>query len=242
MARRFFAKEEDIKQNEITIFGQEHFHLSKVLRVQVEDEILISTDKGNELECSILKIAKDFTLCKILNKTKIEETLADVTVFQAVMKGEHMDFVVQKLTELGVKKLVPFLSKFVVVKTDDKKSERFQRISFEACKQSNRKIPMQISKVLTFETMLETLKNYEQKILAFEGAKNSAKEILSGLDKNKSTALIIGSEGGFSQEEVLKLESIGAKIISLGKTILRGETASLALASVVLYEFDKWSI
>jgi len=240
MARRFFAKSSDIKNDTVILQGQEAFHISKVLRLQVDDEILISTDNAEELKCSIQKINKENVLCEIMDRKKIAYSCQTVTLFQALMKGEHMDLVVQKATELNVQKLVPFISKYVVVKPDDKKQERFERISIEACKQSNRAVPMQISEVLDFKKLLETLKSYSQIILAYENADAPAKEILQKLDAKKSLALIVGSEGGFSEEEVGQIKQVGGKIISMGQNILRGETASLALVSAVMYELGEW--
>ena len=240
MARRFFAKESDIYENQIVVKGQEHIHISKVLRLSVGEEILISTDKNNEIKAQIEKIGKVQTECKILSKQKIDENISNIAVFQALMKGEHMDYAVQKLTELNTGELVLFDSQFVIAKEKGNKMERLERISIEACKQSGRKMPLNLVGVLSFDEMLKELGLYNQIIVAYENSTVPAKDVVQSLDINKKTAVVVGSEGGFSPKEIEMLKQIGAKDISLGKTILRGETACIALASVLKYSFNEW--
>jgi len=234
MARRFFVDKVNINSDLITISGQEHIHLTKVLRKSVGEQILVTSQNFNYV-CEIIEINQKQTVCKIITKEKIVEDCPNVTLFQAVLKGEHMDFLVQKATELNVKKLVPFLSEFVVVKPDEKKLERYKRISQEACKQSGRKTIMEIPSILTFENLKQELKNYDQIIFAYENSRNSAQETLKELNLGQKIALVVGSEGGFSEKEVKQLESLNAKVISLGKNILRGETAGLTLTSIVMF-------
>ncbi|MBR1925655.1 MAG: 16S rRNA (uracil(1498)-N(3))-methyltransferase [Clostridia bacterium] len=234
MARIFFVDKTNINGDFITILGQEHIHLTKVLRKGVGEQILTASQNYNYV-CKIVKIEKKQTVCKIISKEKIVEDIPDVTLFQAVLKGEHMDFLIQKATELNVKKLVPFLSEFVVVKPDEKKLERYNRISQEACKQSGRKRVMEIQNILSFEGLKQELKNYDQIIFAYENSRVSAKETLKELNLGQKIALIVGSEGGFSEKEVKELEALNAKVVSLGKNILRGETAGLTLTSIVMF-------
>lgn len=239
MARKFFVDEKDIKNNFITIYGQDFVHLTKVLRKKVGDQIEV-VSKDFEYISKIEQIQKSELILKIVSKSKLIDNTLDITLFQASMKGEHMDYVIQKATELNVKTFVPFLSKFVVAKIDNKKTERFKKISQEALKQSGRNIAMDIKDVLSFEEVLSMLKTYDQIVVAYENSSCDAKSVLSSLSKNKKTALVVGSEGGFCEEEIQKLEKVGAKQISLGKNILRGETAGLTLVSIVMYEFDQF--
>lgn len=243
MARRFFVKKENVQGDKVFLVGQEFFHMTKVLRLQQGAQIIISADMGEEYKefnCVVEGITKEQAVCKVLHSERIENISPPVTLFQAIMKGEHMDFVVQKSTELNVQKLVPFTSKFVTVKPDSNKQSRFERISIEACKQSNRPVPMRISEVKNFEQFIEELKEYPQIILAYENSNTSAKEVLSKLTPNKKTALIVGSEGGFDLSEVERMRESGAKIVRLGKQILRGETAALTLVSLIMYEFGQF--
>ena len=239
MARRFFVDKSSIQGEQITILGQEHIHLTKVLRKNVGEQIFVTT-LGFNYVCEITEIKKQQTVCKIISTEKIVDDIPNVTLFQAVLKGEHMDFLVQKATELNIKKLVPFLSEFVVVKPDEKKIERYNRISQEACKQSGRKTIMEISNILTFSCLKQELKDYDQIILAYENSRVSAKETLKELNLGQKIALIVGSEGGFSENEVKELENLNAKVVSLGKNILRGETAGLTLTSIVMFCLDQF--
>lgn len=239
MARRFFVDETKIVNNTILIDGNQHQHIAKVLRMKKGDELKFSS-QVYEYECLIEEVQKAQTIARIVRKTKIEENLANLTIFQAFMKNEHMDFLVQKCTELGVKEFCPFLSKFVVVKPDQKKIEKLNRISFEACKQSGRVLPMNVLSTKTFNELLIDLKNFEQIVVAYEKDKTPAKDVLKSLNKNLKTAIIIGSEGGFAEDEITALKSIGAKTLSLGKNILRGETAGVVMSALVLYEFDEF--
>ncbi len=239
MARRFFVKNTNIKNDKLQISGDEHEHLTKVLRAKPKDTLTVSTEDF-EYECEIESIEKDKTICLILSKEKICDKTLNVTLFQASMKGEHMEYAIQKATELNVKTFVPFLSQFVVAKIDSKKTERFQRISQEACKQSNRKRPMQICDVLSFDEMLDALKDYNKILFAYENSTVPAKDEILSLKETDKIALIVGAEGGFSEKEEKKLLSVGAKEISLGENILRGETACLALCSVVMFALNQF--
>ena len=240
MSRRFFVDKENIDKNFVVLTGKEHFHFTKVLRGQIEDELTLTTSANEELCVKVVKITKEKTICEILSKAKIEDEQSNVFVFQALMKGEHMDYAIQKCTELGVREITPFQSEFVVAKMDSNKLDRFKRISQEACKQSGRATIIQINQACSFDRMLEKLKDFSQIVVAYEKENLSAKEVIEKLDKNQQTALVIGSEGGFSGAEIEKLKNLGAKTISLGKNILRGETACLALVSAVMMHFDYW--
>ena len=239
MARRFFVKNTNIKNDKLQIIGDEHQHLTKVLRAKIKDTLTVSTEDF-EYECEIESIEKDKTICAILSKEKICDDAPNVTLFQASMKGEHMEYSIQKATELNIKTFVPFLSQFVVAKIDSKKTERFQRISQEACKQSNRKRPMQILDVVNFDEMIKMLKGYNKILFAYENSTRPAKEEILSLEEKDSVALIVGAEGGFSEKEAQKLVENGAMEISLGKNILRGETAGLVLSSAVMLALNQF--
>lgn len=240
MARRFFVENEKIKDDQILIDGQEHIHLSRVLRAQVGEKVLVSSFDGIEFECEIAEIKKDKTTVNILSKRLMPDQQTKITLFQAIIKGERMEWVVEKATELGVYQIVPFFSKFTTVKQSENKQGKLTRVSIEACKQCGRAVPPKIYDVLTFEKALDLLKDFDQILLAYENEQTPLKEILRSFSPQKNTAILVGSEGGFSQEEVKKFTELCAKPVSLGKNILRAETAAVALCSAVLYEFDQF--
>ena len=239
MARRFFIDESCVFGNKIELTGKEHVHLCKVLRAKIGEEIEITSNKFNYV-CSIESINKQTTVCLIKSKQEICNNAPNVTLFQASMKGEHMDYAIQKATELNIKTFVPFLSQFVVAKIDDKKIERFRAISQEACKQSGRKSLMEISSVLSFNELKKELKSYDKIIFAYEKSSVNAQSELNNLKETEKIALVVGSEGGFSELEAQELTKIGAKPISLGENILRGETASLVLTSIVMFKLNQF--
>ena len=136
--------------------------------------------------------------------------------------------------------IVPFESEYCTVKDKGNKIERLNRIAVSASKQCGRAVLPCIQETLPFALLLDKLKEFNQIIVAYENETQNAKEILSKLDKTKSIALVIGSEGGFSEAEIEKLKALGAKVVSLGQTILRAETACVALVSAVNYQLDFW--
>ena len=141
MARQFYISNENIiNDNQIKISGAEHTHISRVLRLSVSDEIIVSNFIDKEFNCKITEIKKDYTLLKILSTSDLKPTDYNITLFQAIIKGEHMEWCVQKTTELGVTKIIPFISTFTNVKPKDNKQERLSKIAVEACKQSGRNI------------------------------------------------------------------------------------------------------
>lgn len=237
---RFFVSKNDKIDDTITIQNEENTHLFSVLRLRVGDKIDVCLNDNNIYHCELIEVGKKQSIAHILSIENVQQNDAGITLFMALIKAERMDWAMQKCTELGVDKIVPFESSFCTVKDKGNKTDRLNRIAVSASKQSGRVNLPQISETLSFNDMLNELHNYTQIVLAYENDDTSAKTILSQLDKNKNIAIIIGSEGGFSEAEVEKIKSTGASAVSLGKTILRAETACVALLSAVNYELDKW--
>ena len=245
MARRFIVDEKDIKElenNKIQIVGNEVKHI-QVLRHNIEDEIIV-----NEFICKIIEMKRDSVLLeKIAISPKIGEPNVNVTLYMALLKGEKMDLVIQKAVELGVTNIVPFISKNVVVKLDDrakvKKKEKFQKIANEACKQCGRSDKVTISDVLDFNEILNNVSKENIVLFAYEKEDNKKlKDILSTCDtfNVKNISLIVGAEGGFTEGEADALKySENIECVSLGSRILRAETAAISLISIVMYELDK---
>ena len=165
---------------------------------------------------------------------------ANVSVFQALVKSDNMSLIIQKLTELGVKDFYPFESDFITSKDKNGKVSKFQEISNQSIKQCKRSIPMTIHSTLSFNQMLEILKSYDMVIFANECEKNDALNS-SNLSKKQNIAIIIGSEGGFSEKEIDSLKKLGVQSISMGKRILRAETAAISLTSVVMFLLGEWN-
>lgn len=237
---RFYVTKENIKGDMVTLDGDEHNHLSKVLRLNIGDEVTIISNDNLVRDCVINNISKRDTILDIISTQPVEEDLPDVTLFQALIRADKMDIVVQKCTELGVKEVIPFESKFCTVQDKGNKLDRLNRIVLASCKQSGRLSAMNIHKTLQFNELLTKLSEYDYVIFANEKESVGASSILGQLNRNSKIAIIVGCEGGFSTQEAQSLIDLGAKSISLGKLILRAETASIALISTIMYTIGEW--
>ncbi len=237
---RFFVIPQNRSNDTILITNSENLHLNTVLRLRVGDRVDICLNDGNIYECELISVGKKESAAKIKNIIVAPERKTKVVLFMALTKSERMDFAVEKVTELGVDSIVPFESKFCTAKDKGNKHERLGRIALSASKQAGRVRLPEISETLAFDKMLETLKNFPQLIVAYEKSTKCAKDVLATLSSACDTAIVIGSEGGFDATEIERLESVGAKVISLGRNILRAETAAVALTGVILYQIDTW--
>lgn len=242
---RFFVDKEyiNLDDNKCTIIGDDVKHISKVLRAKIGDKVEISDKKENEYICEIVGINKEEVNLDILEKVDINrESSLKVKLYQGLPKGTKMEMILQKLTEVGVDEIILVQNKRSVVKFDnkkeDKKLERWERIIYEAAKQSKRgKIP-NLRGVLTFKEALEDMKSNDMNICPYENERTtSIKSALKDLDIN-TIGIYVGPEGGFEEDEIEKVQTIGAKVVSLGPRILRTETASVVASSIVLYELS----
>jgi 16S rRNA (uracil1498-N3)-methyltransferase len=237
MARRFVTDDYSISEDIIEIYGEEAKHI-EVLRHKVDDVIEV-----NNRNCKIINIEKNKVTCEIFGE-EIKRGIpnVDITLYQALLKSDKMEYVIQKAVELGISQIIPFESKNIVVKLKDneknKKIERWNKISKEATKQCGRTDEVPVVSTISFKEMLTSLDDYSAIILAYENEKKPLKEVLKQINHEK-VAIIIGAEGGFDKEEVEKiLENKKAVSVSLGSRILRAETASLNLISILGYEFE----
>lgn len=250
---KFFVDEKNITDNIISVNDKEDVkHLSKVLRAKVGDELLISDSREWEYSAEICEIKKDEILLKILDRQRFAtEPDVKVCLFQGIPKSSKMEVVIQKCVEEGVLEITPVFTSRTVVKDKngiDNKIKRWRRISYEAVKQCKRGVIPQVKDSLNFEKMLTHLKgeNYTLIICPYEDEENNTiKDILknfkaeNNVEKNQiKVALIIGPEGGFDKEEIQALKEIGAGIVTLGKTILRTETAGLVALAMIMYELE----
>ena len=237
--RRFLARK--IQNDKVILDGIEHNHLKNVLRLQEGEEVIVVVGDEFDYTCVIEKISKGDSILKIIGKEINEyNSKADVTVFQALTKQDNMSLIVQKLTELGIKTFIPFESQFITSKDKFNKQEKLQTISNQSIKQCKRSIPMQVMPTMSFNNMVKSLKDYDVVIFANETeASQNLNEIR--LNSQQKIAIIIGSEGGFSEKECVDIINNGGKSITLGKRILRAETASIGVASVVMYLIGEWN-
>lgn len=233
MMRRFFVETIENEQ-ELVVCGDQFLHMTKVLRMREGDKFLAICGNSCEYECKIKEISGEKAVCEIVSVREVlTDARANVAVFQACVKGDKFDFIIQKLSELGISRLVPFDSDFSIAKCQEQKTERYNKIATEACKQCRRTIPMVVDKPKKFHEMLQEIQNYDLIIFCNEHEQSkSLREVLQ--DFSGSVAIIIGSEGGFSPKEIEKLSQTKAQSITLGRRILRAETAAIVTAGCVM--------
>lgn len=238
MSKRFIVEEKNIQKDEdiLTVKGEEVHHIN-VLRYKVGDNVYI-----NEYELNIQVISKDTLKGKIVGKL-LERGVpkVDITLIQSYLKSDKMDYVVQKSVELGVKEIIPVISKNTVVKLEAKdkikKLERLSKIAKEAIEQCGRTDSVKVKEVTNMSDI--NLSEYDIVFVCHETSSKSFKEIISNNKEKKKIAIVIGPEGGLDNKEVAKMvENNNAVDISLGERILRAETASLATLSIINYEFS----
>lgn len=238
----FFVSNNQIENDKVHIIGQDAKHISQVIRMKKDEKIFVcNKENGDRYLAEIYNIEKDEVICTIIESVEGTEPNIKITLFQGLPKSDKMEMIIQKSVELGVSEITPVEMKNCIakIKDEDKKISRWQAISESAAKQSKRTIIPKINKVEKIKNIKDKIKNYDLVIFAYENEKNiSLKNILNDNKDVVKIAIIIGPEGGFDKEETKELEDFGAKAVSLGKTILRTETASIALISMILYEFE----
>ena len=237
--KRFYVDSEDISDGIITITGDEFNHLTRVLRYKVGYSLIACNNvDGLDYVATIKAINKDSATCKIDEIISNEcKTNTAVTLYQALPKGDKIDLIVQKSIELGAGEIVVFNSENVAEKKHN--IDRLNRINIEACKQCGRSRIATIRGVIEFDELISELNRYDKVIVCYEKEKiNTFKNELSSRNIG-SLAIIIGSEGGFSADEVLQIISSGGKSVTLGSRILRCETASIVTVGIAMYELGE---
>ena len=243
---RFFAEPGQIGEKEIVITGADVNHIRNVLRMRTGEEVLIADGRGAEYRCKLTDLSENEVRAQILWKLDGNAELASaVTLFQGLPKSDKMDLIVQKCVELGVDRIVPVSTKRAVVKLDAKKEEtrlkRWNTISESAAKQSGRGVIPEVSGVMSFEKALEEAKKLDVLLIPYERAEHMAesRRVMGEIRPGQSVGVFIGPEGGFEESEVEEAVAAGAKAITLGKRILRTETAGLAVMSMLSYLLEE---
>jgi 16S rRNA (uracil1498-N3)-methyltransferase len=232
--RRFFAPPENFNQAEIVLSSEESKHLRDVLRLREGGRVAVFDGVGNEFACQINRIGRSETQLEIIEKMlpPAPESVLNLTLAVALLKGEKFDLVVQKATELGVKKIIPLQTKRADVRLQNekdthKKIERWRRIALEAAKQSGRAFVPTVEKPLGFENFLHSADG--TKILFAERGGAGLHQIERGERIDNLTAAV-GSEGGWEDSEIETARGKGFLIVTLGGRILRAETAAITVA------------
>lgn len=242
----FFAKKENIFENYILIDGDDVKHLRNVLRIRPGERIIMSSGENIDYYCVVSDIEEDRIIASIESVDKEGRELpVRIYLFQGLPKGDKMEFIIQKAVELGAYEIIPVAMKRSVVKLDSKKSEskvkRWNLIAESAAKQSKRSVLPLVNDVMTFKQAAEYAKKLDIVLMPYECADGmqAAKELINSIKPGQSVGIFIGPEGGFDGEELTAAHDNKFSIITLGKRILRTETAGMMLLSVLMYNLEE---
>ncbi len=243
--QQFFIDDSQIGEDGITITGPDVNHISHVLRMRAGEKVRVSTHSGKNMICAIAKIGQDSVLADILDREAVPTELpAKIYLFQALPKGDRMEYVIQKAVELGVFEIIPVAMKYCVMKLDPKKAEnkirRWQAISESAAKQSKRSLIPSVHSVMTFKDAAAYANAMDLRIVPYEieSGMNGTRCALEKVSNASSIAVFIGPEGGFSEGEIEALRPV-SEIISLGKRILRTDTAAITAMSMLMLALEE---
>ena len=245
----FFVQESAFSGNEIRITGEDVNHIKNVLRLKCGEQIIISRkeEPASDVDyyCSITDITENEVTACVDWTEEGRELPNKIYLFQGLPKSDKMELIIQKAVELGVHEIIPVAAKRSVVKLDNKKEEskrkRWQAISESAAKQSKRSIIPEIKPVMSMKEVLQYAASMDVKLMPYENAKGIAqtRRMVSEIQRGQSVAVIIGPEGGFDPEEAEHLKAGGFYPVTLGKRILRTETAGLMMLSVLMYHLEE---
>lgn len=244
---RFYVSQGQIQDDKICITGPDVNHIKNVLRMKAGEKLVVCNGMGTDFQSRIEQIASDEIKLRIEKKEKaISELDVKITLFQGLPKKDKMDLIVQKAVELGVFEVIPVITKRTVVKIEDKKkekkkTERWQAIAESAAKQSGRGIVPKIGDIIDFKEAVEMMTKLDYNIIPYENEKGigQSKKIIHNLSDFHSIGILIGPEGGFEQAEVEEAVKIGAGAVTLGRRILRTETAGIAVLSIIMFESER---
>ena len=244
---KFFVEEKQMEETVIHITGEDVNHIKNVLRLTVGEEIEIGNKQtAQNFKCEIIQIETSEITAQILEPlVDTREAKTGIHLFQGLPKADKFEWIIEKCTEIGVKEITPVIMKRTIVnlnqKDQEKKMARWQKIAEVAAKQSKRDTILKVNFVINFEKIFEIIKNYDIVLVAYEKEKNNTlKSVLKTISKkeNLKIAVIIGPEGGIEEQELESCLQNQVIPVSLGKRILRTETAPIVIASNILYELE----
>lgn len=237
---RYFCAEESITDNTVIVSGGDGRHLRTILRAKPGDTISIVTE-SHEYTAEIAKIDKEDIICMLREEViRNNETTINITLCQGIPKQTKMETIIQQNVEVGVKTFIPLITERTVVKLNEKdrelkKLDRWQKIAKESAKQSKRNIIPQVENIMALKELIGRIKAEDAEVIVpyeLEDVKH-LKDVLA--EPKKNYYIVIGPEGGFDIKEIEMLKGAGAHVVTLGKRILRTETAGLVTSTVVLY-------
>lgn len=244
---RLFLEEQEAAGGIIALGREDSHYVSQVLRMKSGEQLTAVLKDGTEALCEVGNITKDSVSLRIMSTcVNTSEPPYGITLYQSVSKGERMELTIQKCVELGVTRIVPVFSKRCVVRQDEPKkqllkTQRWQKIALEAARQSGRGIIPEVTSPMDLKKALESVSGADVVLFPWEEEHGKTlKQALAQIDKNSinEIAVFIGPEGGYDEQEASMAEELGAIPVSLGKRILRTETAGASVLAMLLYEFE----
>ena len=243
--QHFFVTPEQVTETHIYIHGSDVNHMKNVLRMKLGEQVEINDGNNRKFLGEIEEIEMQEILVKILEEYKSDTELSSkIYLFQGLPKVDKMEMIVQKAVELGATEVIPVVTKRTIVKLDDKKKdkkvERWNSIAASAAKQSARGIMPKVTRVMHWKEALDYAKTMTHILVPYELAENmkETRNIIEGIRSGESIAVFIGPEGGFDRSEIEQVMELGMKPITLGKRILRTETAGLTMLSILMYHLE----
>ena len=243
---RFFIEECQVDGAYIWVEGDDVNHIRNVLRMKAGERVLLCSESGMEYESELVSLEGDKIQARILDIHGAESELKTrIVLFQGLPKGDKMDLVIQKAIELGASEIVPVKMKRCVVKLDEKKArkktERWNAVALSAAKQSKRGMIPRVSRVYSFHEAAEMARGFSMVLVPYEAAEGMeySRQLVKEVKGRESVGIFIGPEGGFEPAEIEELRESGGQILSLGKRILRTETAGMAMLSVLMFELEE---
>lgn len=241
----FFVTPEQVRENQIYIEGSDVNHMKNVLRMKIGEELQVSDGENKKYRCKIEAFTEREVCVTILEELKSDTELpSKLYLFQGLPKSDKMEWIVQKAVELGVWEIIPVATKRAVVKLDEKKAakkvERWNSISESGAKQSGRTVIPEVKQVMSYKEALAYAKQLDVVLIPYEleEGMQETKQLIRSINPGQSVGIFIGPEGGFEQEEIGMAMESGATPVTLGKRILRTETAGLTMLSVLMYHLE----
>lgn len=241
----FFVEPEQIGTEQITVTGADVNHIKNVLRLKVGEKVLISSRAGGDYLCSLLACSAENACLTILEQRESAELPARIHLYQGLPKGDKMELIIQKAVELGVYRIIPVETKRVIVKLDAKKEEarvkRWNAIAESAAKQSKRSLIPSVERLVSFRQALDESADFAMKLIPYECADGMQKTraCFGAAKPGMDIAVFIGPEGGFEEFEIEAAREAGVEPITLGKRILRTETAGLCVLSALMLQLEE---
>lgn len=241
----FFVTPDQVKSDSIYVEGSDVNHIKNVLRMKIGEELEICDGNNKKYLCEIEEMTAEYVCAKIKEELGADTELpSKLYLFQGLPKSDKMELIIQKAVELGVYEIIPVATKRAVVKLDEKKAgkkvERWNSIAEGGAKQSGRSFVPKVTEVMSYKEALQYAQKLDVILIPYELADGmqETKQIISAIEPGQSVGIFIGPEGGFEVSEVENAIAIGAKAITLGKRILRTETAGLTTLSILMYHLE----